>query len=163
MAFSERLKELRIKRGYSQTQLADELGLTKSAISMYENGKRKPDYEILEAIADLFNVDMNYLLCEEDKSTYILNPDVAEMANELHHNPKLMNLFEATHEKSEEYLTNLTDFIISYGDYNIMLEHVNPSRDEPINRLLHYFSKLSDSNIDLVENLAKSLAKSEEK
>lgn len=62
MAFKDVLKSLRKEKGFTQEQLADEMGLSKSAISMYETGNRKPDYEALEAFADMFNVDMNTLL-----------------------------------------------------------------------------------------------------
>lgn len=62
MAFKDVLKSLRKEKGFTQEQLADEMGLSKSAISMYETGNRKPDYEALEAFAGMFNVDMNTLL-----------------------------------------------------------------------------------------------------
>jgi repressor LexA len=42
--------------------LASKLGIAKSTISMYENGKREPDYETLELIADFFNVNIGSLL-----------------------------------------------------------------------------------------------------
>lgn len=58
MDFAKRLKELRVSRGLTQDDLARELNLVKSSISMYENGKRKPSFEVLEAIADYFNVNM---------------------------------------------------------------------------------------------------------
>jgi len=60
--FGERIKTLRLSRGYTQQDLADILGTAKSTISMYENDNRNPDFETLEAIADLFNVNMDYLL-----------------------------------------------------------------------------------------------------
>lgn len=41
------------------------LGISKSTISMYENGNREPNFETLECIADYFNVDMNFLLGRE--------------------------------------------------------------------------------------------------
>lgn len=59
--FNDVLKQLRNKAGMNQEQLAKRLGLSKSAISMYESGSREPSLEILEAIADIFNVDMNTL------------------------------------------------------------------------------------------------------
>lgn len=59
--FGEILKELRLGKNLTQQQLADSIGLSKSAISMYENGKRVPELEILELFADFFNVDMNRL------------------------------------------------------------------------------------------------------
>lgn len=61
MDFAKRLKELRMSRGLTQDDLARELNLVKSSISMYENGKRKPSFEVLEAIADYFNVNMDTL------------------------------------------------------------------------------------------------------
>lgn len=59
--FGDILKELRLGKKLTQQQLADSIGLSKSAISMYENGKRVPELEILELFADFFNVDMNRL------------------------------------------------------------------------------------------------------
>jgi transcriptional regulator with XRE-family HTH domain len=60
--FNSRLKELRTQKELSQQALADAIGISKSSISMYECGEREPSLEILEAFADYFNVDMNYLL-----------------------------------------------------------------------------------------------------
>lgn len=60
--FPNVFRQLRIKEHFSQQELADKLGISKSAISMYENGNREPDLETLERIADFFNVDMDYLI-----------------------------------------------------------------------------------------------------
>ncbi len=59
--FSKNLKKLRLSKDLTQTQLANVLGLSYSAISMYERGNREPDLETLELIADYFNVDMDFL------------------------------------------------------------------------------------------------------
>ncbi len=71
--FKNVFKNLRIKAGYTQDGLAEALGLSRSAVSMYENGNREPDFETLEKIADFFNVDMNYLLGSSTKTTIIQN------------------------------------------------------------------------------------------
>jgi transcriptional regulator with XRE-family HTH domain len=60
--FKDMLKYLRNREGLSQAELAQKIGLGTSTISMYEVGKREPDFETLETIADFFNVDMNFLL-----------------------------------------------------------------------------------------------------
>ncbi len=60
--FSEQLKKLRNERGYTQEMLANAIGVAKSTISMYENNNREPDFETLEAIADVFNVNMSVLV-----------------------------------------------------------------------------------------------------
>jgi transcriptional regulator with XRE-family HTH domain len=59
--FKDMLVYLRKRQGLSQQDLAERVGLTKSAISMYEQGARKPSYEMLEALADYFNVDIDFL------------------------------------------------------------------------------------------------------
>ena len=64
--FSERIKELRSSYGYSQQKLADMLNVSKSTVNMYERGERKPGMDQLEAIADYFNVDMDYLSGKSD-------------------------------------------------------------------------------------------------
>ena len=69
--FKDVLKRLRATAGLNQEELAKKIGCSKSAISMYENGAREPDLETLEAIADIFNVDMNTLTDSKNKSPKI--------------------------------------------------------------------------------------------
>ena len=64
--FAERIKSLRTERGITQEQLASLLKVSRSTIGMYESGKREPDFETSEAIADIFNVDMDYLMGRSD-------------------------------------------------------------------------------------------------
>ena len=66
MDFGSRLRLLRKEAALTQSELAKVLDVAESAVSMWELGKRRPDYEMLEAIADYFNVDMNYLLGQSD-------------------------------------------------------------------------------------------------
>lgn len=63
------LKHLRTTAKMTQPELAQKLGVSRSAISMYELGSREPDFETLEAIADIFNVDMNTLISKEKAPT----------------------------------------------------------------------------------------------
>ncbi len=72
--FSTIFKNLRINNGYTQQELANRLGVSRSAVGMYENGEREPDFETLEAIADFFNVDMDYLMGRSNKITTIAAP-----------------------------------------------------------------------------------------
>lgn len=56
-----RLKELRKTRNISQVRLAIELNISQNSISRYETGEREADYKTLIAIADYFNVSLDYL------------------------------------------------------------------------------------------------------
>jgi len=59
---SQRLKNLRQEKNLTQTQLADIIGISRGALSLYETGKREPDYCTLQKFADFFNVSTDYLL-----------------------------------------------------------------------------------------------------
>ena len=60
-SFGSMLKYLREREGLSQRELAKKIGMSASAICMYEQGKRQPKFEDEETIADFFNVDLNTL------------------------------------------------------------------------------------------------------
>ena len=62
--FKNSLKELRLKRGWTQEDLAKRLNVSKNAVANWEQGVRVPKLDKLEEIARLFNVDVNYLIGE---------------------------------------------------------------------------------------------------
>lgn len=59
--FGDVLKQLRIEAKLTQKELSRILGVSESTVGMYERNQREPAFEMLEAIADYFNVDMDYL------------------------------------------------------------------------------------------------------
>ena len=61
MTFGQVLRMLRTENNLTQSQLAKVLGVSESTVGMYERGQREPAFEMLEAIADYFNVDMDFL------------------------------------------------------------------------------------------------------
>ena len=60
--FADMLVYFRKQAGLSQKELSEKTGLSRSAIGMYESGRREPDFETLETIADFFNINMDTLL-----------------------------------------------------------------------------------------------------
>ena len=58
------LREARKAKGYTMKQLGQLLGVTESAVSFYENGKRQPSIEMAMQIANLLEVPVAYLLGE---------------------------------------------------------------------------------------------------
>ena len=59
--FAERLKELRIEKGVGQVEIARAIGVSKGIISLWENGLREPKLSNLIALAQLFEVTIDYL------------------------------------------------------------------------------------------------------
>ncbi len=66
MALSEKLYELRKKRALSQEQLAEQLGVSRQAISKWESGKAVPETDTLISISKYFDVSLDYLMKEEN-------------------------------------------------------------------------------------------------
>lgn len=77
-----RLKEIRQEKNLSQTDIANALGVTRQAISLYEKGDRELKLETWQKLADFFNVPVDYLLgISKDRSTLTiddLNPEEQE-------------------------------------------------------------------------------------
>lgn len=94
--FKNVFKNLRIKSGYTQDGLAEALGISRSAISMYETGNREPDFETLEQIADFFNVDMNFLLGKSSTTTVI---------NKIDFEPSYADVEQLIARNGKEYTT----------------------------------------------------------
>ena len=59
--FASRLKQLRLNKNLRQEQVANLIGVNKSAISTYENNTRQPSFEILVRLATLYRVSTDYL------------------------------------------------------------------------------------------------------
>lgn len=60
------IKQLRTSRGMSQVELAKRLSVTKQTVSNWENDNIQPSIDMLERLADFFNVSTDYLLGRTD-------------------------------------------------------------------------------------------------
>lgn len=61
-AFGNHLRQLRIKKGYTQEQVAKALGINRTTYTKYETGVTQPSLEQLKKLSELFEVDYNTLL-----------------------------------------------------------------------------------------------------
>lgn len=71
MSLSEKLYALRKKQGLSQEQLAEQLNVSRQAISKWESGQSVPDTDKLLAIGGYFHVSLDYLLREDEEQNPI--------------------------------------------------------------------------------------------
>ena len=60
-----RIRTMRKSRQMTQEDLAKSIGQSASSITMYETGRREPDFETLEALADVFNVPLSSIVSDE--------------------------------------------------------------------------------------------------
>lgn len=96
----ERLVKLRKERKMTQEELANVLGISRSALSLYETNKRQPDFQTICRLADFFNVSVDYLLARTDdrhgvagtvykpdntSNSILRDPDIRRALDELDH------------------------------------------------------------------------------
>lgn len=62
MSSQNNIKQLRLEKHYTMSQLADLCHVGRTSISQYESGKRTPSNATQESLADIFNVDIDYLM-----------------------------------------------------------------------------------------------------
>lgn len=83
MEFKDRLKDLRTQKHLTQEEFSRQTGIGRSAVGMYESGKRKPSFEVLELIADFFNVNMGYLAGKESNDIVLSKKEERQIENDL--------------------------------------------------------------------------------
>ena len=64
--FCKMLISLRLNCGFTQKQLAEGIGASERGIQQYELGERKPTYDMLIALADYFDISLDYLVGRSD-------------------------------------------------------------------------------------------------
>ena len=99
LPFAKRIKELRKSNGLTQEELGKLVNISKVSISFYESGARMPSLDTLTALCDVFKVDLEYLLgqdnyvVEESKKEYgiTMSNEEIRIIEELRKHPKLYN------------------------------------------------------------------------
>lgn len=101
--FPKTLKKLRIKHKLSQQEMADFLGITRQGYGKYENGGSQPSFEMLEVIANRFNVTTDYLLGRSTTPNMSDQEEFESFAN----NPELERWYKELPNSKEEDLEAL--------------------------------------------------------
>lgn len=86
--FSNRLRKCRDikKQGddkWTQAFVAQLVNITRGSYTSYENGSKNPPYDVLIKLADLYDVDIDFLLGRKDipKGKYVYNSDLLNKIN----------------------------------------------------------------------------------
>ena len=83
MEFSEKLKELRMQKGISQTKLAEDIHISRSAVAKWENGLGLPNDESLKILAEYFNVNVAEFIPDKSSAETLVskNKTIAQQKN----------------------------------------------------------------------------------
>ena len=113
---SERIKQLRKKKGISQSELAELIGVKNNTVSTWERGTRKPDFEALNLLSNYFEVSFEYILGSSDKEEARVKPTqdeldelaLAALADNLYDNMKKYCMLSDKSQKMIDALINAT-------------------------------------------------------
>lgn len=79
--FAKQLKKYRLEKNYSQDTLADQLFISRQAISKWENGDSTPDLENLVKLAEIFDVTLDQLVRGKESTSSLDNENSLENDN----------------------------------------------------------------------------------
>lgn len=99
MQLHEKLKALRIRNHFTQQDIADRLGVTRSTVSNFEIGRRKPEIDVLEKLAEVYKVDLNYFATQPICANDLI--ELVERAENVFNNPHI------TEDKKDKVYTDL--------------------------------------------------------
>ena len=110
MDFGNRLKDLRIEKRISQSELGKRIGVSNASISQYESGTRFPDTQKLELLADVLEVSTDYLLGRKIPE-WATEEDVFELDKMLNSNVNMSyggeNLTDEEKQRVKDILTGI--------------------------------------------------------
>ena len=77
----DRIRELRKKKGLTQVEMAEALGVGVSTVAMWESGKRIPSFKLLNDLSDLFDKKIDYILgtSDDDKSPKLTDAQTEQL------------------------------------------------------------------------------------
>lgn len=115
MGLANRLKKLRKEKGLYQKDVAEDIGLTASAIGFYEQGKRKPDNDTLQKLADYYDVSTDYLLgrtnerssADKIKKAISDDPELQDAWDQISKRENLQLLFKQTKDMDDSSIKQI--------------------------------------------------------
>lgn len=122
----ERLKQLRIKNGLKQQELADMFGLSSGTISFYESEQRKPDIDFIVAVAKYFDVSTDYLLGLTN-ATDKENIDISKVTGL---NDFSLTILEQSLKETNNAAAEVIDTVICGGDFLRLVNLINDKNEK---------------------------------
>ena len=111
MSFASRLRQAREQSGLTQQDLAEKLGITKSAIGNYENGVSSPKWDVLLKIFDVLKVEPNFLYQD---SFSLETPETSSLTPQ---QSALLSSFDLLNEEGQQKALDYVDDLVLTGRY----------------------------------------------
>ena len=113
MRFEEKIVELRKQKGLSQEELAEQLGVSRQAVSRWELGQTLPDIPNLLQLCDLFGVSADYLVRDEEQTVENSNQSAKTIERLIREREKTRYLARKYYYTAWAALLMATGFLVS--------------------------------------------------
>lgn len=142
----KRLAILRKSKNLTQQQIADELKISRATYGHYEIGRREPDFDTLQKLANYFGVTIDYLLGRSLSKTQL----VTDNLHDLYRADELLSKAEELSEKQVDALIDIADVFLE-GKHGvnsglpkskIRLKRSAPKED-PVTKLPYWYMRLT--------------------
>lgn len=97
----------------TQADLADYMGVSQATVSNWCTGRKVPRMDKIDKICEFFGVERSDLMVEDKEPAqgYYLDPEAAEIAQEVYERPELKVLFDASRKVSAEDIQFVVEMI----------------------------------------------------
>lgn len=111
----ERYEKLLKDKGLRSADVSRATGIRQSTLTDWKKGRTKSlSAEYIKLIADYLDVSVEYLMTGEETPSYYIDPEVAEIAQELYDDPEMRGLFKAARGLSKEDIIKFKEIIEGY-------------------------------------------------
>lgn len=111
--FSKNLKQIMQEKHVTQSDIANELHLSKSTVNSWVNGFRMPRMDKIALLADFLGVKKSDFFDDMDNIEYYSNPETREIAQEIYENKELSLLFDAARNADPEDLEMVHNMLLA--------------------------------------------------
>ncbi len=123
MSFSSRLRQAREQANLTQQDFAKKLGVTKNAISNYENGVSSPKWDVLLKIFDVLKVEPNFLYQD---SFSLETPETSPLTPQ---QSALLSSFDLLNEEGQQKALEYVEDLVLAGRYKKGVAHGVAAKD----------------------------------
>lgn len=144
--FSNNIKSLRVDNDFTQQEIADALGITRSRYSNYENGINEPSLDILIRLSKLFNcsiddllkIKINTIIKNKIDSIITEEPKTSLGLNEFNYSDLKKKLIENRNFYEKKKKTILSEIDVKISEIDSVLDFINNIyTEESLNEISH--------------------------
>ena len=112
MLIAARIQHYLESKNKTQADLAEYMGVSQATVSNWCNGVKMPRMDKIDKICEFFGIERSDLMVEDkEPAGYYLDPEAAEIAQEVYDRPELKILFDASRKASKEDIQFVVEMI----------------------------------------------------